>query len=434
MSNTGRRAIWIVVLPLVLGVGVGSAETRLLDRLITVVDDDVILESQYLSALELARESAVTSVDADSPEFRQSVLDQLILQSLQLQFGERVGLRISDEEVNARLTKIAESSDMSFNDFVEDATSQGIYHDVRRQVHDQMIIENVQRGMMSRTIQISPQEIRDFLYSPEGVELLGSEYLVSHLRLPFEGDKFEGDKDAMLERASAIVEQVRTGIALGDAARRVGLQENLQEIDWRKMNQMPSLFVDTLNSLKQNEVSDPLSSRTAFHVIQLLERRGPGEKAEKQTQARHILLEPNEIRDIEEAQKLAQELYDRIGKGESFADLARAYSDDPGSALEGGDLGWISEGVMVQEFHEAMDTAEVGGLIKPFETQYGWHIALVVARRIQDVSIREREQMAANEMFRRRYPQVLGNWLKQIRRDAFVEQVVPIEEFFQPES
>jgi peptidyl-prolyl cis-trans isomerase SurA len=198
------------------------------------------------------------------------------------------------------------------------------------------------------------------------------------------------------------------------------------DMGWRKAAQLPPPFDSLLGKMSVGDISQPIRTPGGFIILKVLEVRG-GEQAQMRDEVhvRHILIKPSEIRSEAETQRLINNVYDRIKNGEDFATLAKNFSEDPGSALNGGDLGWVDPAAMVPEFRDVMNSSAQGELSKPFKSQYGWHILEVLGRRATDGTEQAREQQALNVLRNRKYDEALQTWLRQIRDEAYVEIKIP---------
>ncbi|HIQ53877.1 MAG TPA: molecular chaperone SurA, partial [Pseudomonas pachastrellae] len=193
------------------------------------------------------------------------------------------------------------------------------------------------------------------------------------------------------------------------------------ELGWRKAAQLPGPFASAVNALEIGGITQPMRSPAGIHILKLLDRRGGEGQMIEEFHVRHILIKPSEIRTDGEAAQLAQRIYERIQNGESFATLAKSYSEDPGSALNGGDLDWVTPDAMTPEFGEMITSTPLNTLTQPFQSQFGWHILEVLGTRDVDMTDEMREQQAANLIRSRKYEEELQTWLLQIRDEAYVE-------------
>ena len=401
------------------------AATELVDQVVAIVDDDIIMASELRERIEALKESLNSRGMELPPEdtLIRETLDRLILESIQLQKGLRVGVRISDAQLNAAIQNIAAQNRMSQEEFIAALEQQGqSYPQMREQVRREMIIQRVQGGNVSQRIQISPKEIDNFLATEDGKKLTQSEYHLLHGLLPVSPDA----SPAEVAEAKAYVEQqlkkIRAGQSFEDVLRSSDGKYRFTggDLGWRKAEDLPSLFSDIAPALPKGATSDPIRSPSGFHLIYMQELRG-GEQIVAQTEVRHILVKPSEILTDDQARELVASLRARAEAGEEFADLAREYSEDIGSAQEGGELGWTMPGQMVPEFQEAMDATAVGEISDPIRTQFGWHILMVEGRRDQDVTSDAVRKKAADYLHNRKYQEELDAWLQQIRDEAFVD-------------
>lgn len=401
------------------------AATELVDQVVAIVDDDIIMASELRERMASLKESLNSRGVELPPEdtLIRETLDRLILESIQLQKGLRVGVRVSDAQLNAAIQNIAAQNRMTQEEFIAALEQQGqSYPAMREQVRREMIIQRVQGGNVSQRIQISPKEIDNFLATEDGKKLTQPEYHLVHGLLPVSPDASSAEE----AEAKAYVEQqlkkIRAGQSFEDVLRSSSGKYRFTggDLGWRKAEDLPSLFSDIAPTLPKGATSDPIRSPSGFHLIYMQELRG-GEQIVAQTEVRHILIKPSEILTDDQARELVASLRARAEAGEEFAELAREYSEDIGSAQEGGELGWTMQGQMVPEFQEAMDATAIGEISEPIRTQFGWHILMVEGRRDQDVTSDAVRKKAADYLHNRKYQEELDAWLQQIRDEAFVD-------------
>lgn len=392
-----------------------SQDYKLVDEVVAIVDDDVILGSELVERMQSVAANLQRSQKPVPPteQLQKQTIDMLIMENLQLQVGDRAGARVSDEELNQALAGIAKQNGMNLEQFSQAvASSGGSYAAMREQIRRDLLIRNVQQGVVGQKVQVTPQEIDGFLNSADGKSMLQPEYRVWSALIPA-----AGKNDAAAKQKAEALRQatIKNGPSLNPGA---GIEA--VDLGWRPEADLPSIFSSIVPTLKRGEVSQVFESPNGFHVIQLLDMRGRDAKI-RQTRARHILLKTSAIRDEQQTQQLANELRKRILAGEEFRALAKQYSEDIGSAMEGGELGWISPGQMVPEFQDAMDKTEPKNVSQPFLSQYGWHILQVEERREQDMTDTMRRKMAENYLFQRKYQDELQLWLSKIRDEAYVD-------------
>jgi len=425
----------VASLVLVVAAGAGhaaAAERQVLDRVIALVDEGVILQSEYDQRLQEVLQRA-QEMDMQLPppdQLREQVMENLIIESLQLQLAERVGIRFDDDTLNRVMTDMANQSNMTFEQYVDALESQGVYLTTRERIRKELAVNEVQRGMVNRRINITDQEIDNYLNSESGREAMAPDYLVDQILIPVLSTDSADVERAKEAFAQDLLQQVRDGEDFADV--RMQAQQNASgsdqgfavsggELGWRKADRLPTLFADIVPDMGTGEVSDPIRSSNGFHLIKLSDVRGDSNRLVKQTEARHVLIAPNEIRTEDQARRLAQEVHERISGGEDFNIVARQLSDDTQSVVAGGDLGWVSDGGMPPEFEEVVRDLEIGELSEPFRTSFGWHVAEVTGRREQDLSREYRRQQATNALRTRKFDVELENWMLEIRDEAYVK-------------
>lgn len=400
-----------------------QSDEQPLDRIVAIVDEDVVLASELRARTQQALQ-AIRSNDQEAPPMealQREILDRLILESLQLQMAERAGVRISDAQLNEAMGRIAEQNGVSLEQFAQSLDQQGMsYAAAREQVRREMLLQRVQQGNVSQRIQITDQEIDNFLDSAEGRTMTAPEFRVLHALLPVSEDADSGRVTEAQVQAQRLRTRLRLGESFSEVIDSAGDEVRGGDLGWRKAGDLPSLLADVVPDLEVGETADVIRSPAGFHLVKLQNARGRGEVVD-QTRARHILLNPSAIRTEEQTRELAAELRQRALDGEDFGDLAREYSEDIGSAMEGGALGWTNPGQLVPAFQNAMENTSVGAISEPFKTPYGWHIVQVQERRKQDVTNELRRNIARNHLHQRKYEEELEAWLQKIRDEAYVD-------------
>lgn len=396
------------------------AETRWLDSIAAIVDDDIILVSELQARLDSVNANIQRSGQSAPPaeQLQREVLDLLILESIQMQMANRVGLRIDDEQLNAAVGRIAAKNNMNLEQFRQALLSSGTsYLDFREQIRREMILQRVQMGNVNQRIQISEQELNNYLNSEDGRQKTSPEYHFAHVLIAVDSEASAAQQEAAKQHAQTLAARLRKGDHYQSLASG---KVQTSDLGWRKGTDLPSLFADIAPGMSNGDVSEPLQSASGYHVIQLLDSRGVKELV-SQTRASHILLKASAIRDEQATEALAVELRQRSLAGDSFADLAREFSEDIGSAQEGGDLGWTVPGQLVPAFQQGMDQTAIGEISQPIKSQYGWHIIKVVERRQHDVTDELRKRVARNVLHERKYQDELDIWLRKIRSEAYVD-------------
>ena len=403
------------------------AKIELLDRVVAVVDSGIIMESQLNSRVEeiLVR---LKSDKAELPPLNlleEQVLDRLIIEEIQLQLAERAGIKISDSELNQTLARVASQNNLSLEDFRIKLEGEGTsYKSFRDTIRKELIIQRVQRGKVGSKIDISEQELENFINSEEGKTQLAEQYNVQHILLAVKSNSSELETTEIKNNAESLIKRINDGENFEKLAASYSSGQNALEggfLGWRSSAELPSLFADAVLDMKVGEVSSPLKSGAGFHILKLIDKRGNTVKFLDQTLARHILVQPSEIRTENQAEELINSIYQRLVEGEDFKQLARQFSEDPGSKMDGGELGWSNPGDYDPAFEQTLNATEIGQLSEPVKSSFGWHIIEVMDRRNEDVSQEEQKNRAYQIIFKRKFEQELQSTLIELRAEAYVD-------------
>lgn len=422
----------IVKIALVLaGCGVINAQAALmvLDRIAVIVDEDVIMMSEIEERVRNVKAQLTAQPSGRPPAddvLTRQIIERLIVESLQLQTAERAGVRVSDDELNQAMLGIATQNNMDLQQFRAALASDGMsWGAMREQVRREFLISRVQQGMMRRRIQVSEQEVRNFLASDLGANVTSDEFRLGHIMLALPSDAQSEQIRTVRDQAEGLLAQLENGADFASLAIEFSSDQNALnggDMGWRKPAQLPSIFSDLVTDMQVGEVRGPIKSGRGYHLIKVLQRRGAQAEGQiAQTEVRHVLIQPNEIRSEREARELAENLREEVMAGRDFAEIAKLYSDDPGSALSGGDLGWNNGGSFVPQFEATMAASEIGELSEVFQSQHGFHFLEVTGRRIEDFTDRFKMGQAENYLMNQKFDEELDNWLREIREKAFVE-------------
>lgn len=421
------KSLKTLCLGLLCAAGLSYAAEQPLDRIVAIVDDGIIMHSQFEKRLQEVRKN-ISIRNAELPPedmLRQQVLDRMILDELQLQIGERSGIRIADDELNESIASLAQRNQTTVPDFLNMLRQDGLSEaDVREQIRNEIIINRVRQYRVAERVQVTEQEVRNFLNSTLGKMQLAEDYRLANILIPL-SDSPSADEIAEVEQKVELVQKrLHEGADFQQLAMSYSASENALEggdMGWRKAGQLPPPFDTMVSQMSIGDVTEPLRTAGGIIILKLLDKQGTDNSMRDEVHVRHILLKPSEIRSPAATQQLAQRLYERINSGEDFAQLAKQYSEDPGSALQGGDLNWTDPQNLVPAFRSIMANTAIGELSKPFESQFGWHVLQVLDRRITDSSQELREQQALNLIHNRKYEEELQIWLREIRDEAYVE-------------
>lgn len=403
------------------------AEVKSLDRVVAIVDEGVVMESE-LNAKLRAIEGKLRSTNTELPPedvFRAQVLDHLVSEQIQLQMAKRAGVNIPAQELDAMVDRIRSSSNLSQEQFAQQLAAEGLsLPELREDIRREMLVRQVQQGSVNRRIQVTEGEIDNFLNSTEGKFWTSPDYLLGHILIAVPSGSSEKDVAELEAKALKIQQEAQSGadfrrLAVANSSGQNALDGG--DLGWRKVAQLPGLFADKVSGLKPGDITEPFRSGAGFHLIKLYEQRGGGEVLVKQTHARHILVKTNEVINDTDAYDKLNDLREKILAGADFAALAKEHSEDLGSALQGGDLGWANPGQFVAAFEETMNSLGVNEISLPFRSQFGWHLMQVLERRDEDLSDAMIKNQAANLLRSRRFEEELQVWLQEIRDEAYVE-------------
>ena len=415
---------WVLAtVALFVAVARASAQVEMLDQIVAIVDDDIILASELRESLETVR-ATLEAREVEVPEEEvlvRETLDRLILDSIQMQLANRYGVRIPDQQLDEAMTRLARQNGLTLEQFRVALEQSGQnYAMMREDLREDLAIQRVQQGNVMRNINISEQEIDNFLNTEEGEAMTQPEYRVIQALIATS----RGEAREEIQAKEAYVDQVLVSIESGTPFEEaVSAADSYTftggDLGWRKLGDIPSMFAEVVPTLSIGEVAKVRSS-SGFHLVYLADALG-GERLVKQTNVRHILIKPTEVLSETAAEELAGNLVERIRGGADFGALARQYSDDIGSAAEGGELGWTNPGQMVPEFEAAMASATEGEVTEPFRSEFGWHILEVTGRRDKDFSGEIQRNQVANYIREQKYEEELDAWLRKIREEAFVD-------------
>ncbi len=391
------------------------AKIEVLDRIAVIVDDGVIMESQITKTLaDVSKRYDDQNIPPPPADILlEQVTEKLIIEELQLQMADRAGVRISDAELNLTLSRLAANNQLSLEEFVVFVEENGdSYEDLREQMRREMRIQRIQRGRVNSSIDITEKEFESFLATDETLSALDPELLVRQILVK------------NLSTANEVIELLDNGSDFAEIAKEKSISSNAQSgglLNWRKAVDMPELFEKALVNQSIGFISEPLESGSGYHILQLEDKRGEFVQFEDQWQSRHILLIPSAIRTENDTELELNNIRQRVIDGESFASLAKEFSEDPGSALQGGDLGWLGLGVLAEEFEATMLEMEIGEISPVFQTEFGFHFLEVLAKRSHELTDDLIKDRAYSILYARKFDEELENTLRSMRAEAFVE-------------
>jgi peptidyl-prolyl cis-trans isomerase SurA len=405
----------------------GQRQQYPLNSIVAIVNNDVVLSSELDKAMnEIVRQ--LNEKGTPIPEHAvlvKQVLERLVVDSLQLQIANDNGITVSDSMLNSEVQNLAKENGVTLTEFRDILERDGYsYSSFRENLRKQLIINQVRRQMVASRIKISDQEVDNLMATLKASGQSDIEYHFSHILVAIPEAASPAEIQAAEQRADNILKRLRNGadfaeIAIAESDGQTALEGG--DIGWRSLGQIPNLFLESVETMQVNDVSDLIRSSGGFHIIKLLEKRGDERHMVEQTKARHILLKPDSVNTDEDILVRMQQLEIRLRGGEDFATLARANSQDTLSAAKGGDLGWLNKGDTVPAFEEALEKLAPGEISKPVKTQFGWHLVQVQEHRTHD-STEDYERSKIRTLIRtRKYDEELFLWLRRLRDESYVE-------------
>ncbi|MFB2681869.1 MULTISPECIES: peptidylprolyl isomerase SurA [Shewanella] len=405
-----------------------------IDRVAVQINDGIVLESEITNMIDTVKANARAanqSLPSDSA-LRTQVIERLILTRLQLQMADRIGLHIGDLQLDQALENIAREQKMTVAQMQQKIESEGLsFSQYREQLREEITLGEIQRIQVQRRIQVSPQEITGLVKLIQEQGMKDVEYQIGHILIDVPNNPSSEQLEASSKRANAVLERLKSGedfrrTAIASSSGPKALEGGIW--DYMNINEMPTLFAEVINGAKKGDIIGPIKSGAGFHIIKIMDARGLQTKEIEEVRARHILLKPSPILSEDRAKAMLEQFLKQIRSGEAkFEDLARQYSEDPGSATKGGELGWAEPSIYVPEFAQTLNSLSPDQISEPFRTTHGWHITQLEERRKTDATDQFNTNRAHQLIFRRKFNEELQNWLDEMRADAYIE-------VFQPES
>ena len=427
LESTRRQIALPILAILLLTSPAINAEIQPLDSIVAVVNNDVIVQSELNTEIALvlpelnARGTAIPSRAA----LEKQVLERLILKRLQLQRANDLGIEVDDETLTSAMTGIATRNGMSLSQLSETLEAGGLsFDDFREDTRIQILTSRLQQQEVLQNIRISDAEVDRFL-KQEGDSLIERrEVRLQHILVALPENPSSAQVESARQKIQGLLKRIRGGASFADVAAASSDGRRALEggdLGWFPMAEVPSLAVEAARTLAKGQVSDPIQSPSGFHLIGVSDIKGDAPEPTSQTNARHILIRTNEVVSDEDAKRRLSQLRMRIVGGDDFGTLARAHSDDTGSALKGGDLGWVNPGDTVPEFEEQMDKLAPNEISQPFKSPFGWHIVQVLEQRKQDTTDELLRLKAQDAIRQRKGEEAIEVWLRQLRDEAYVD-------------
>lgn len=398
-----------------------------IDGIAALVNDGVVLMSELEDQARLIVQRLRAEGTPLPPQdiLVQQVLENLVVNQIQLQRAQREGIVIPDEMLNRALSDIARRNGTTLSELPALLAADGMdYGAYRKEMREQLIMERMRmRDVVSR-IAVTNRELEDYLEREQNTSFRNNRYNISHILIALPASTTPDELERAENKAWDIYQQLQNGSDFAQLAVTYSKAQNALEggsMGWRSGEALPTLFANVVPAMQKGDVSEPIRSSSGFHLVKLNDVEGNEPIMENQIHARHILMKTDEIMDDDIVRQELIEIRQGILDGDDFAAVAKAVSDDPGSAVEGGDLGWAGPGVFVGVFEETMNNLEIGDISEPFKSQFGWHIVEVLERRVHDTTddvMRQRAMVAIRDS---KVSEETELWLRQLRDESFVE-------------
>ena len=408
-----------------------EAAPELLDSVSVIVDQGVVLESQITELVTVVKRNAMLN-DQTLPSdrvLRTQAIEKLILDNLQMQMADRMGIQISDPQLEQTIANIAQGENMNIAQFREKVAQEGVtYNTYREDIRKELILGEVRRANVRRRVYITEQEISNLVKLIDEQGEQQAEYNLGHILIEFPPEPTDEDIEKAKTRANKVIELLSSGsdfsrIATASSGGSRALEGG--DMGWMNINSMPTLFAEAVQKKSKDDLIGPIRSGAGFHVLKVKGLRGIEIVEVTEVSSRHILIKPSVILSDDKAQKMLEKFREQILTGDAdFAALAKEHSADPGSALKGGDLGWANPNVYVPEFRDTLGNLEVNEISAPVRSQHGWHLMQLIDKRVGDATEKRKEEKAHQLLFQRKFSEESDVWLREIRASAYIEVLV----------
>lgn len=425
-NNIKRLFITLLFSSFLTSVSIVQAEV--LDKIIAVVEDDVILERELEQEAAVVMQRMQASNATLPPPFvlRKQILEKMIIDKLQRQLAEKAGVAISEEMLNNSVSEIARRNNMGVQEFRIELERQNMsYENFLENMRNEIIINELRGREIGGRIKVTDQEIQHYIETQEKDGTESVQYRLGHILIAVKEAASSSEIQKAGAKAEDLVKKLRAGQDFTQTAISNSDDGNALkggDLGWRTLGDIPTLFVDSVRKMAGGDIAEPIRSPSGYHIIKMLEIKGAmDQQMVTKTRIRHILIKTNEIIDDNEAKNRLLALKGRIKDGDDFATLARAHSDDKGSALKGGSLDWVGPGDLVKPFEEAMEKLAINEISEPVQTQFGWHLIQVLERQNKDNSVEYRKNQVRDAIRKRKIEEETELWLRRLRDEAFVE-------------
>lgn len=398
-----------------------------LDRVAAIVNKGVVLRSQVNQLIENIKTQSTQnnqSLPSDNA-LRTQVLDKLINTELILQLGERMGVQISDAQLDQTLNNMAQENGLTLEQFRQEIINSSLdYEEYRESIRNEIISGEVRRSGVGRRIYVSPQETANLLEIMKEQTNNNVEYRLGHILIAFPAEPTQEQINTEKERAEKVIELLKSGsdfakIAIASSGDSSALEGG--DMGWKNINEMPTLFSELVDGKPKDTILGPIRTGLGFSVVKILDIRGREVVEVEEVEARHILIKPSVIMSEAKAEETLQDFLNDIAAGKAdFAELAKKHSEGP-TSVRGGNLGWADPSSYDPAFKDALAALKVDEYSKPFRSSFGWHITQLTGRRIQDATEQMNTRKAHQLLYNRKFGMESARWMKETRDEAYIE-------------
>lgn len=408
---------------------VQAAETKV-DAVAAIVNNGVVLESEVQDMVDRVKNNASKAGQTlpSDQALKVQALERLISNSLQLQMAKRMGLQITDPQLDQTIENIAAEQNLTVEQFRSKVVEEeGSYEQFRERLREEITTGEVLRANVQRRIYVSPQEIDTLLKIMEEQGASNEQYNIGHILIALPSNPDEAQIKEAQEKANKVMELLRSGsdfkkIAIASSSAETALDGG--DMGWLNINEMPTLFADQIRGKKKTDLIGPLRSGAGFHIVTIFDIRGANVVEFEEVHSRHVLIKPSIIVSEEKAKNMLTQFVADLKAGKAdFAEFAKANSEDPGSKLKGGDLGFADPSIFVPEFRDTLGKLKNDEVSAPFRTQHGWHVVQVLDRRTVDATADKKRDQVMRMIYNRRYNEESSNFLRELRDEAFIEVI-----------
>ena len=405
------------------------AAPQVVDKVAAVVNNGVVLESDVDGLMQSVKLNAAQARQQlpDDATLRHQIMERLIMDQIILQMGQKMGVKISDEQLDQAIANIAKQNNMTLDQMRSRLAYDGLnYNTYRNQIRKEMIISEVRNNEVRRRITILPQEVESLAQQVGNQNDASTELNLSHILIPLPENPTSDQVNEAESQARTIVDQARNGADFGKLAIALSADQqalNGGQMGWGRMQELPGIFAQALSTAKKGDIVGPIRSGVGFHILKVNDLRGESKNISvTEVHARHILLKPSPIMTDEQARVKLEQIAADIKSGKTtFAAAAKEFSQDPGSANQGGDLGWATPDIFDPAFRDALTRLNKGQMSAPVHSSFGWHLTELLDTRNVDKTDAAQKDRAYRMLMNRKFSEEAASWMQEQRASAYVK-------------